>query len=320
MATTSMEQYQYARGLYDNFQATLQSRLACASTSAARQQIWNEGDQLRAQLQQLADQVRSERNGFYARNAFDIALDIDTLSDLVRQLDGDIQASQASEQFKVGWRWFVDEVQRAAACAPSWPADHYFSRLVDWLTMFSIEDGGRMLAPPRGAAPAAATPPTATVEQRYKDAIAYVRRAIDSVTAAQSSALNLLPDSLNPALVKTAPARGELSRLELRWSRATSDKDRAAVARDAELLADRVQEDLPGAPQDRQRTDLVKGEVPTSTPATSYLGELASTLGLPGNDRNSDGSSKTNWWKVAALGLGAVVGGVVIAGAARRRD
>jgi hypothetical protein len=125
-----------------------------------------------------------------------------------------------------------------------------------------------------------------------------VKHAIEAVTPTLSV---LLPDAIDPAAVKTAPARGELARLEARWSKAKTDKERAAIARDAELLADRVEEDLPGAPQSRRRTDLYPGEVPSATPATSFLGELASTLGLPGNE-----TPKTNWGRVALLGLAAV--------------
>jgi hypothetical protein len=74
---------------------------------------------------------------------------------------------------------------------------------------------------------------------------------------------------------KTAPARQDLSHIEARWLRAASDTERSAIAREAELLADRVQESLPGAPQNRQRTNLYKGEQASSTPGTSYYGEFA---------------------------------------------
>lgn len=47
------------------------------------------------------------------------------------------------------------------------------------------------------------------------------------------------------------------------------------IARDAELLADRVEENLPGALQDRVRTNLLPGEAPTFTPPTTYYGEVA---------------------------------------------
>src|SRR5262249_40642568 len=56
------------------------------------------------------------------------------------------------------------------------------------------------------------------------------------------------------------------------------------IARDAELLADRAQENLPGAPQDRPRTNLYPGEVPKGTPATSYTGELVSQAQEVGRD------------------------------------
>src|SRR5215813_13727402 len=115
----------------------------------------------------------------------------------------------------------------------------------------------------------------ATEEQRFKDATDYVHRAIAVVEHG--------PLSLSPTLgfldalagrYKTETARNELDRIEERWLRATSAAERLRIAREAELLADRVQENVPGAPQDRQRTNLYPGEVPTATPATSYAEEF----------------------------------------------
>jgi hypothetical protein len=112
----------------------------------------------------------------------------------------------------------------------------------------------------------------ATVVDRYWEAVSYVHRAIDVVESA-SSALNLV--DRYAARVKTEPVHGELAGVEARWLRSTNDLERAKIARDAELLADRTQEALPGAPQDRRRTNLWAGEVPTFTPATSYGDEVA---------------------------------------------
>jgi hypothetical protein len=111
-----------------------------------------------------------------------------------------------------------------------------------------------------------------SVEDRYKRAVAYVRRAVDTVEgrAIDSSLVDWFA-----ARNQTETARNEVARIEVRWLRATNDVDRARVARDAELLADRVQESLPGAPQDRERTNLWHGEVATSTPTTTYADALA---------------------------------------------
>jgi hypothetical protein len=114
----------------------------------------------------------------------------------------------------------------------------------------------------------------ATTTERYEAAIAYVKRAIAVVKSGAA-----VPDGTvafvewYAARKKTETPSTELERIEARWLRATTDVERTRIARDAELLADRVQEDLPGAPQDRQRTDLVKGEKPTATAATSYAHE-----------------------------------------------
>lgn len=118
----------------------------------------------------------------------------------------------------------------------------------------------------------------ATVEERYTAATAYVRRAIAVVEDRPLSYLfNPVTGTIEgyAGRTKTATARSDLARIEARWMRATSDAERAQVSRDAELLADRVQENLPGAPQDRQRTNLFPGEKQASTPATSYGDELA---------------------------------------------
>jgi hypothetical protein len=76
------------------------------------------------------------------------------------------------------------------------------------------------------------------------------------------------------SLRQTETAKNDLRKIEDRWLRATTDKERATIARDAELLADRVQENLAGAPQDRKRTNLFKDEKQTFTPGTSYHQEV----------------------------------------------
>jgi hypothetical protein len=115
----------------------------------------------------------------------------------------------------------------------------------------------------------------ATIAERYNTATDYVRRAVRHVeTGAFRTPMSLwfpgLAAELAGGQVKTEPVKNELTRLEARWHRATSDIDRARIARDAELLADRVQENLPGAPQDRKRTNLYEGEHQSSTAETSY--------------------------------------------------
>jgi hypothetical protein len=116
-----------------------------------------------------------------------------------------------------------------------------------------------------------------STEERYKAATAYVRRAVEIVEALP---IAYHADAVTGAIEwyagkqKTAPARDELARLEARWLRASTDDERTKIARDAELLADRVEEGLPGAPQDRQRTNLFKGETPKGTPMTSYADEV----------------------------------------------
>jgi len=114
-----------------------------------------------------------------------------------------------------------------------------------------------------------------TTQERYERATAYVRRAIEEVEAT--------PPTYNPVTkviewyagqTKTEPVRNDLNRIEHRWMFARSDAERARVARDAELLADRTKENLPGAPSDWKRTNLFKGEKEKQTTATGYHKEV----------------------------------------------
>jgi hypothetical protein len=117
-----------------------------------------------------------------------------------------------------------------------------------------------------------------TVEERYQAATAYVRRAIAAV---EDRSVVYAVDPVTGLVewyagkVKTEQPRMDLVHIEARWLRATRDDERSQIARDVELLADRVEENLPGAPQDRARTNLYAGETPTATPPTTYYGEAA---------------------------------------------
>jgi hypothetical protein len=121
-----------------------------------------------------------------------------------------------------------------------------------------------------------------TVEERYRAATAYVRRAIAAV---EDRGIVYAIDPVTgfvewyAGTVKTGQPRADLARIEARWLRATRDDERAQIARDAELLADRVEENVPGAPQDRLRSNLFPGETATATPPTTYYGEAATQAG-----------------------------------------
>jgi hypothetical protein len=154
-----------------------------------------------------------------------------------------------------------------------------------------------------------------TVEERYAAATAYVRRA---VAAVEDRAISYAVDPITGLVewyagrTKTEPARNELARIEERWLRTTNDIDRARVARDAELLADRVQESLPGAPQNRQRTNLWHGELQQATPATSYDGEVVSQAGEYWDWANGKGESLSD--EAKSLGKWLLIGGGVVLG------
>src|SRR4051794_26038707 len=121
-----------------------------------------------------------------------------------------------------------------------------------------------------------------TVEERYRAATAYVRKAIAAV---EDRGVVYAVDPVTGFVewyagkVKTGQPRADLARIESRWLRATRDDERSQIARDAELLADRVEENVPGAPRDWVRTNLYPGETPTVTPPTTYYGEAANQAG-----------------------------------------
>lgn len=154
----------------------------------------------------------------------------------------------------------------------------------------------------------------ATVEERYTAATDYVRRAIAVVEGRPVSYLfNPVTGAIEwyAGRTKTTTARSDLSRIEARWLRATSDIERARIARDAELLADRVQENLPGAPQDRERTNLFPGEKQSSTAATCFDDELASEAAeLLGRGRSFFGDAVDG---IATIGKWLLIGGGVLA-------
>ena len=151
------------------------------------------------------------------------------------------------------------------------------------------------------------------VMDRYEAATSYVRRAI---AAGESPPVRYSVNPINGLIewyagpTKTEPAKRELTRIEARWLRATSDTERSKIARDAELLADRVQEALPGAPQDRQRTNLSRDEKPTSTPATSYGDELAREAELAWGRAKGAASSTADGARSLATWL--LIGGAVV--------
>jgi|SRR6266542_2744366 len=116
-------------------------------------------------------------------------------------------------------------------------------------------------------------PDTRTAQQRYDAATAYVRRAIKHVHSGWDWFLQGAADAYAGSL-KVEPVENELRHIEERWMRATTESERMKVAIDAENLADRTKENLPGAPQDWTRTNLYHGEAEHSTAATSYSQEV----------------------------------------------
>jgi hypothetical protein len=109
---------------------------------------------------------------------------------------------------------------------------------------------------------------------------------------------------------KTAPVQSELDQIERRWMFARNDVERARVARDAELLADRTKESLPGAPQDWKRTNLFKDEKETHAHPTSYAQEVEHQAGEVWGWLKDTASGAAS--EVKGLGTWLLVGGGVL--------
>jgi len=139
-----------------------------------------------------------------------------------------------------------------------------------------------------------------TVEKRYEAATAYVRRAIDAVGSGFVGA------------IKVEHPKNELQRIEARWLRATTQQERSQIARDAELLADRTKENLPGAPSDWKRTNLYKGEVEKQAGKISYTGELAAHVSGALHSMGRGASKAAD--SLGGLGKWLLIGGAVVIG------
>ena len=91
----------------------------------------------------------------------------------------------------------------------------------------------------------------ASVDRRYDDGVRYIRRTIQIVEDGPpwyEKVSGIV--EWYAGKQKTLTARQDLERIEKAWWFAKSEAERAKVARDAEMLADRVQESLPGALQE----------------------------------------------------------------------
>lgn len=357
--TTNREAYEYERGRYDHYNATARQRMQCAPTPAANERIYQEGQDIRARLDQLADAVRAERNAMVRPAAAATARRYEAAICAVRCvlfpsgvwiLTPAAPSEGADELARIERQWsraaddaervrVADDAERLASRTTGRNAATV-DQSIDLSRQIGFEEGRyyefrrtldarlRCAGPAdrdaivreaeaikrrmenllrtaremqRNATPA--KPRAPSVEERYHAAVDYVRRALAVIAP---SIFEFWERSAYET--KTAPYKNELQRIEARWSVAKTDAERAAVARDAELLADHTQETMPGAPQDRQRTNLFKGETPQHAPATSYLGEL--THSQPSSAVpvvRDDGASWKKYAAVAALGAGGVL-------------
>ena len=151
----------------------------------------------------------------------------------------------------------------------------------------------------------------ATTTERYDRATRYAHRAIDYVSG---SFWSTSPLDYYANREKTKTAEQDLEKVELRWWRAASDAERERIARDAELLADRIKENLPGAPLDWRRTNLGADEVERTTAATSYAEELSTSSlfdwASHAAGRAADGASRIG--ALVLLGGGLYVGSQIV--------
>jgi hypothetical protein len=301
---TAAETYHYERGRLEQYRAAYNQRMACAPTNGARGQIVAEGDALEARVNQLADQVRAE-----ARNAV-IPVAYGAVEQRYRAAVGAIRKAVFPSAF---WSIapapdprHVDElrlIENRWARAISLTEREEVARVAEELAHELVRNGKRRR---RDAAA-----PDSQAARRFSESAQYIRRAIGEV---RTAAPWWNPIDQHAARLKTEPYEHELIRLERRWELATADKDRDAIARAAELLADRTQETLPGAPQDRQRTNLFKGEAVSHAPATSSRGEVRAVVDrIMGPTHPEDQTAKPTDWKTIAL-LGAAGVGALYVG------
>lgn len=126
--------------------------------------------------------------------------------------------------------------------------------------------------------------------------------------------------TLNPvsAIVAdvTTPYYNDLGAIQKRWDAAEDEATRATIARDAERLADRVQETMPGAElKGWKRTNLERGETPKVTPDSSYAREVKDTASeyATAAKKKIEETFKWRWWMTALVVGGIVVGVGVVA-------
>ena len=149
----------------------------------------------------------------------------------------------------------------------------------------------------------------ATATERYNRATSYAHHAIASVSRSMWS-VGVFDYYGNQEKTKTA--RQDLERIEARWWRASVESERNLIARDAELLADRIKENLPGAPLDWQRTNLAAGEIEKTQPPTTFASDL--------NDRANEvwawasGAAERTTHGVTQIGAFVLIGGGLLLG------
>ena len=149
---------------------------------------------------------------------------------------------------------------------------------------------------------------TSDAERRYEAAKAYVDRAVATVLALGMYS----PMDALGAREKTAPVVSDTKKLDAKWLRATTETVREALAKEAENLADRTKENLPGAPPDWKRTNLYKGETEKQAAPTTYAGAVAEEASLRAHQVGQGlGFLASGLGGVAKLGL---LGGAVFLG------
>ena len=162
-----------------------------------------------------------------------------------------------------------------------------------------------------------------TAKERYDAAMLYAKREV-----AQREAMGLGTNIIDLLAIRNeiAPFKSDIVKIESLWKKAVGESGKNAAAREAELLADRVQELLQGASQARTKTNTSNrsGIVPTGAPDDGYTEREKSA---PVQDywwhvkseAKSDLDAVKNkfkwpWWGTALIIGGVAVGGLVLIG------
>jgi hypothetical protein len=162
------------------------------------------------------------------------------------------------------------------------------------------------------AGTSASSSASVSTQVRYEAAMKYVSDQLVSWTA----------NHIGAAFVSvTEPYVNDYTSIKSRWA-AANDSNRSAIMLEAEALANRVQQTMPGATMGTwRRTNLDPGETPRTTPDISYAKEVKGTAAeqaaavqaaAAGMKKKLEDTFKWPWWGTALIVSGLAVGAAAV--------